>query len=68
MAEDGRLIIEDRDTNQRDERKRKQLAKLLDMPDKKTKRGSDSDGDSDSDNDNNNKVCVVFRICHAFSP
>ncbi|CAG9529542.1 unnamed protein product [Cercopithifilaria johnstoni] len=56
MAKDGRLIIENLDTNQQDKRKRKQFAKLLDMPDKKMKRDSDSNSDSDSDYDNNSRI------------
>ncbi|VDP14885.1 unnamed protein product, partial [Onchocerca flexuosa] len=48
LAKDGRLIIENLDIDQQDKRKRKQLARLLDMPDKKLKKNSDSKNDSDS--------------------
>lgn len=63
VVKDGRLIIENLDIDQQDKRKRRQLAKSLDMPNKKMKRDSDSKSDSDSDYDNS-RVCAFFVICH----
>ncbi|MCP9261924.1 hypothetical protein DINM_005233 [Dirofilaria immitis] len=56
LTKDGRLIIENLDIDQQDKRKRKQLAKLLDMPDKKLKKDSDSKSNSGSDHDDSNQT------------
>uniref|UniRef100_A0A0R3S397 NUC173 domain-containing protein n=1 Tax=Elaeophora elaphi TaxID=1147741 RepID=A0A0R3S397_9BILA len=56
VTKDGRIIIENLDIDQHDKRKRKQLAKLLDMPEKKMKTDSESNSDSDSDYDNSKVI------------
>uniref|UniRef100_A0A8R1XKN1 NUC173 domain-containing protein n=1 Tax=Onchocerca volvulus TaxID=6282 RepID=A0A8R1XKN1_ONCVO len=68
LAEDGRLIIENLDIDQQDKRKRKQLARLLDMPDKKLKKNSDSKSDSDSDYDNSNSNEIMNKNKSGWKP